>query len=509
MATLALYFPVVHHDFANLDDAGYVYGNPHVQAGLTWRTLGWALLSVDQSNWHPLTWLAHALDCEMFDIDPAGHHAVNVVWHALDAVVLFWVLLLATDRLGCSFMTAALFAVHPINVEAVAWIAERKTVLATFFFLLALAAYRWYVQRPGQLRYLLVAALFIMGLMSKPQVITLPFVLLLWDYWPLRRMFARGSTEGGPAAFPPRSFRWLVEEKLPLFFLCALSALITMKAQGVGRPRPWDYPLWIRMGNAAVAYVRYIGKALWPSHLAVMYLHPGTALELWQVAASALLLLAITALVLAARRYRYLPVGWFWFLGTLVPTIGLIQVGWQAMADRYAYQSFPGLFILACWGLADWARQRHVSRTVLPALSVAVLLALAAVTHHQIANWGDDLTLWSHALELGSKDWLAEDMVGGVLLHRGQPEDAMRHYRTAVAIYPADWRSNLAIAVYEQGRGNLPEAISRYRHALANMDDPLEKSRAYQNLAVAYRDSGDLATANDCLRQATMLRGPQ
>ncbi len=515
VVTLGLYYPVVHHPFANLDDRGYVYGNPHVQDGLTWATVKWALTSFGPVNpevpdWHPLTWLSHALDCQMFDVDPAGHHAVNLVWHSVDAVALFWVLLLATGYLGRSFMVAALFALHPINVESVAWIAERKTLLATFFFLLALAAYRWYARRPGSLRYGVVAVLFALGLMSKPQIITLPFVFLLWDYWPLRRMFA-GSTpstaDNAMAAFPPRSFVWLIEEKIPLFVLCAASAWITMWEHRVGGSQQWPYSIWIRLGTGIVAYVRYVGKAFWPSHLAVLYLHPANTLRLRQVAVAALVLLAITALVIAGRRFRYLPVGWFWFLGTLVPTIGIVQVGWHAMADRYAYQSFIGLFILVCWGVGDWVSQRHLPKAVLPAISVAVLLVLATITHRQIGYWSDDLTLWSHVLEVSKGNWVAESMVGSILQKQGDREDAMRHYHAALAIYPMDWRSNLAIAVDEQNRGNLPEAIRRYKLAVVNMESPLQQAEAYQNLAVAYRDFGDLTDAMDCRRKAEQLSG--
>ena len=519
--TFALYLPVLHHPFANLDDIGYVYGNEQVQAGLTWPTVKWAVLTFAQNNWHPLTWLSHALDCQLFDVDPAGHHAVNAIWHSLDAVVLFWVLLLATGYLGRSFMVAALFAFHPINVESVAWISERKTLLSTFFFLLALGAYRWYVAHPGRLRYAAVAILYLLGLMSKPQIITLPFVLLLWDYWPLRRMFAESPAPGqdesqtssqdeGPGVtFPPRSFFWLVKEKLPLLLIAAASAVITMRAQRAGGPQHWPYSVWIRMGNALVAYVRYLGKALWPSHLAVLYLHPANTLRLRQVLVAILLLSLITAVILANRRYRYLPVGWFWFLGTLVPTIGLIQVGWQAMADRYAYQSFIGLFILLCWGLADWVRQQRLPVVLLPATSCVVMLILIADTHRQIGYWSDDLTLWSHTLQVTRNNWVAEDMVGGILLKQGHREEAMRRYRAALAIYPADWRSNFEIAVEEQRLGNFPEAIQRYKLALINMEDASQKSAAYQNMAIAYRDSGDPTAAMECMRQAAKLRSRQ
>jgi protein O-mannosyl-transferase len=297
VATVALYYPVIHHPFTNVDDQGYVYENLHVQDGLTWNTFTWAMRTFDDSNWHPLTWFSHALDCQLFGIDPAGHHAMNMAWHAVDAVLLFWILLLATGFVGRSFMVAALFAVHPINVESVAWMAERKTILSTFFFLLALGAYRWYARRPDNARYFTVAALFVLGLMAKPQIITLPFVFLLWDYWPLRRMFADSPSSSGDetpgAAFPSRTFHELIREKVPLFVICLASALITMKAQHVGRPGEWPYSGWIRIGNAIVAYVRYLGKALWPSNLAIMYLHPGNNLGFWKVATAALLLLLI------------------------------------------------------------------------------------------------------------------------------------------------------------------------------------------------------------------------
>ena len=307
IATMALYYPVIHHPFANLDDMGYVYENLHVQEGLTWPTIKWAIRTFDDNNWHPVTWLSHSMDCQMFGIDPAGHHIMNALWHSVDVVVLFWVLLLATGYIGRSFMVAALFAFHPINVESVAWMAERKTLLSTFFFLLALGAYRRYARRPGVWRYIVMAGLFALGLMSKPQIITLPAVLLLWDYWPLERMFS-DRKPGSATAIPPKSLFWLIKEKIPLLALCAASALATMKAQRVGRPQHWQYSIWIRTGNAIVAYVRYIGKALWPSKLAVMYLHPGDSLRVWQVGLAGLVLLAITALMIM-RLAPPLPAG--------------------------------------------------------------------------------------------------------------------------------------------------------------------------------------------------------
>lgn len=509
-ATIALYFPVVHHPFTNIDDMGYVYENLHVQDGLSWPTIKWALLTFDDNNWHPVTWLSHSLDCQMFGIDPAGHHLMNAVWHAVDAVVLFWVLLLATGYLGRSFMVAALFALHPINVESVAWMAERKTLLSTFFFLLALGAYRWYAGKPGLVRYTIVALLFILGLMSKPQIITLPCVLLLWDYWPLQRMdtpWREPAATGPPSKFARKSLFWLIKEKIPLLVICAASALVTMKAQAIGRPQHWPYSTSIRIGNSIVAYVRYIGKAFWPSHLAIMYLHPGYSLRFWQVAAAALVLLAITVLVIVGRRYRYLPVGWFWFLGTLVPTIGLLQVGRQAMADRYAYQSFLGLFILICWGAADWARQKQWPKAVLPAASIAILLVLAVITHRQIGYWSDNLTLWSHAAQVTQDNWVAEDMVAGILLNAGHRNEALSHYYVASALNPTDSGSNLAIAIYEQQRGNLQESIRRYNRALIEMSDPLEQAKLYQNLSIAYRDAGEIPQSAEAFSKMKKLRG--
>jgi len=508
IAGTLLYLPIVHHPFANIDDQGYIYENLQVQEGLTWPTIRWAFTTLAADNWHPLTWLSIALDCQMFGIDPAGHHAMNIMYHAMDAVVLFWVLLLATGWTGRSFMVAALFALHPINVESVAWAAERKTVLSMLFFLLALGTYHWYARRPGIARYSIVAVLFALGLMAKPQIITLPCVLLLWDYWPLRRMFpnAPAAEDDLLPALPPRSFRWLVIEKIPLFVLCAASALATVKAQHVGHVQNWQYSTWIRTGNSIVAYVRYIGKAIWPSHLAVMYLHPGNSLRAWQVAACALVLLVITGLVLAMRRYRYLPVGWFWFLGTLVPTIGLIQVGRQAMADRYAYQSFLGLFILACWGVADWVRRRGLPKAALTFFSIAVLSVLTVVAHRQIGVWRDNLTLWTHAMQVTRDNWEAKDMVAELLFKEGRREEAVALYRTVSAAHPDDEVANLSLAIYEQGRGNPQEAVRRYRAAITQMTEPLEQAKAYQNLAAAYRDLGDTANSVECLRRAQRLR---
>ena len=435
VATVAVYFPVHTHPFANFDDGPYVFSNPHVHAGLSWETVKWAFTSFgsvtpDVPDWHPLAWLSHAFDTTVFGFDPAGLYDENLLLHIVNVVLLFWLLQRATGLTERSAMVAALFALHPINVESVAWISERKNLLSMLFFLLALASYRWYAGRPRVGRYIVVAALFALGLMAKPQVITLPFVLLLWDYWPLRRLafrhslFASRKNTSGEISGEKQTangeepFLWLVLEKVPLFAIAAASAVITVKSQlaigGIDVDKSMSFS--IRLGNAIVAYVRYLGKAVWPADLALFYPHPGTSLQGWQVLAALAVLLAISGLVIVLRRLRYPLVGWLWFLGTLVPMIGLVQVNRQAMADRYAYISFIGLFILVCWGAADLAEQRHLSPVWLRSGSVAVLLLLGALTYRQVGFWSDNLTLWSHALEVthgnyfrGEHCWLHVD----------------------------------------------------------------------------------------------------
>jgi Flp pilus assembly protein TadD len=500
IATVALYSPVNHHPFANYDDADYVFDNRHVRSGLHWTTVTWAFTTFAAANWHPLTWLSHAADVQFFQLNAGLHHDVNVLLHALNVVLLFWVLHQATGYAGRSAMAAALFALHPINVESVAWIAERKNVLSMLFFLLALGAYRWYALKPQAGRYSIVALLYAAGLMCKPQVITLPCVLLLWDYWPLGRML---HVEHEPATpvFPPKSFNGLVWEKAPLFAIAVASAGITIKAQSSGGATNW-YPLSIRIGNAVASYASYLGKAFWPVHLAPMYPHPGYSLKFWHVAAALLLLLAISGAVLAARRYRYLPVGWFWFLGTLVPMLGLKQVGAQAMADRYAYLPFIGLFIMVCWGFPDWAEGRRLSTSWLAASGVAALLALMVISHRQISYWSDHVTLWAHALQVTSGNWQAENNLGMALLRQGKMDAAIPHFRAAAAIDPEDPVSNMNIGIYEQSRGNAPLAIEQYKKAIRLARNPKLKAQAYNNLGYAYKDIGDYADAQQSLQMA-------
>ena len=514
VAVVAVYYPVHWQPFANYDDADYVTDNFHVKAGLHWSTVKWALTARDAANWHPVTWISHALDTSMFGLNPAGPHDVNVLLHILNALLLFWVLLRATGFVGRSWMVAALFALHPVNVETVAWIAERKNLLSMFFLLLTLAAYRWYARKPQLSRYLVVAVLFALGLMSKPQVITLPFVLLLWDYWPLGRLAPRPSLSAlrqnssgaisGEQRTANSAWRWLLLEKLPLLALSAASAVLTVNAQAGGGATSY-YGHVLRLENALVSYARYLGKAFWPSRLALFYPYPLKPYPLWQLCGAAFILLAITLAVALAYRRRYLTVGWLWFLGTLVPMIGVVQVGTQAMADRYAYLPFVGLFIMVCWLVAEWVAQMHLSPVLLRTASMVVLLSLALVSHRQVGFWNDHITLWTHVLEVTNNNWVGENNLGTALLKTGRMEEAIPHFRAAAALNPTDPNSTMNIGTYEQAHGNLPAAIELYRKAAEMARNPKVKARAYNNLGYAYKDIGDLADARSSLQSAVAV----
>jgi tetratricopeptide (TPR) repeat protein len=540
--TAALYSPVHHHPFIDYDDGVYVTNNDHVKYGLHRQNLKgaieWAMTTYDAANWHPVTWLSHMLDYRLFGGNPAGHHDVNLLLHALNAAILFLVLLRATGCTGPSLMVAALFALHPINVESVVWISERKNLLSMFFFLLTLGAWRWYACKPKWYRYLAVALLFALGLMSKPQVITLPFVLLLWDYWPLERLAFRSSpfslrqNAGGDSSGEKRRAKseersiakhgwpFLLLEKLPLLALCAGSALLTVKAQWKGGSFNPDYTFFQRLENAIVCYVRYIGKAFWPSHLALLYPHPGNSLKLWQAGLALLVLLAVSVFVLRSRRRRYLTVGWLWFLGTLVPMIGLVQVGRQAMADRYAYLPFLGLFIMVCWGVPDFlalaakadagAGRRQLSPAWLAVPACVVLLVLAGLTHRQIGYWRNDVAVWTHTAEVTGGNYIAEDNLGDALLKANRPDDAEKHFRRAAAIYPTYPPTLMALAVQDQRDGKLRQAIAEYSEAISGTQhssypDKSIMGAAYGNMGHAYRELGELAQARESLQAAVTL----
>jgi tetratricopeptide (TPR) repeat protein len=415
-ATIALYSPVIGYSFVVMDDRDYVTANPYVHAGLAWSTIKWASTSTAAANWHPLTWLSHALDYQLFGLNPAGHHFDSVLIHALNVVLLFLLLGWVTKRVGPSLLVAALFAVHPINVESVAWVAERKNVLSTLFFFGAIAAYAWYAKKPDWRRYLLVTALFAAGLMAKPMVITLPFVLLLLDYWPLGRT-PLDNTESEPpssSGAPRMAISRLLLEKIPLLMLSAASAWITLKVQRNAVRSFEEFPFAIRLENAVVAYGLYLWKTIWPARLA-FYSHLVVALPAWQWTLSAVVLIGITALVVIFRRKRYLPVGWFWFVGTLVPVIGLVQVGEAAMADRYAYVPLIGIFVMIAFGLADLAAAKEVRTVWLVVPALCVLTALGFVTSRQMSCWESEYTLWSRTVAVAENSF-AHNALGAALM---------------------------------------------------------------------------------------------
>jgi len=462
LATLALYNSVTRAPFLNYDDQLYVTDNLHVRAGLTWNTVVWAFHTSEVSNWHPVTWLAHALDCQIFGLNPAGPHTINVLLHAANAVLLFLILDSATGLAWRSLVVAALFALHPINVESVAWISERKNVLSMFFFLLALAAYGWYTRRPCLGRYLAVTLAFALGLMTKPQVITFPFALLLLDYWPLCRL-ARpdgvGVVLAGPTAAGP-SFWSLVWEKVPWFVLSAVSAVITMKVQTDARQV--NLPLWIHLGNAAICYVKYLGKAFWPLNLAPLYPHPELSISVPAAALSAFALFAVTSLAVIFRQRRPLFVGWFWLLGTLVPMIGLVQVGIQAMADRYAYIPLLGIFVIVCWGAADLIKRWHVPTAAVAAVTAAILLTMGFALHRQVGFWSDNITLWTYTLEVTKPNYMVEDNLATALLVEGKDEEGLPHLLRARSLRPDDLNITVNIANYERLHGNYQAALEGY-----------------------------------------------
>jgi tetratricopeptide (TPR) repeat protein len=503
---LAVYNPVAHNSFVNYDDEGYILQNEHVRAGLTWETVKWAFTTYDQANWHPLTWLSHALDCQLFGLNPVGHHYSSVILDAANAVLLFLLLRSATGFRWRSLMVAALFALHPINVESVAWAAERKNVLSMLFFLLALYAYTWYARRPGVRRYMVVTLAFVCALMSKPQVVTFPFLLLLWDYWPLGRTGGRSVPEEGAQSESAQraSFGWLLLEKLPWLTLVAASSFLTMKAQRAGGTVKALslYSLPLRIESSLIAYGRYLGKLFWPVNLVALYPHPTRLYSAWQVAAGASLLTLITVLVLVSRHRRYLAVGWFWFLGSLVPMIGLVQVGAQAMADRYAYIPFIGLFVMVTWLAADWIAALRQSNSSAPWIAVliavptaACLLALGALTYHQATYWHDTESFWRRTIDLTQENYVAHDILGYYLTTHGRTEEGAAQFRDALAIRPEDPEANISLGPYEQAHGHPAAAIEHYQQVALYSAIPALRATALFNLGHTYRQMGDLVRA--------------
>jgi tetratricopeptide (TPR) repeat protein len=452
LATVALYAPVGRFDFTNFDDPEYVTRNIHVRGGVTPQGLKWALTSGEAANWFPVTRLSHMLDGQLFGLRSGLHHLTSVCWHALAAVLLFAFLARATHARWPSAWVAFLFALHPLHVESVAWVAERKDVLCASFWFLALWAYVRYAERPGRGRYLLVLLLFCLGLMAKPMIVTLPFLLLLLDAWPLRRIS-----------------RAAVLEKIPFFALAGGSAIATYLVQHASGAvkEVARLPVGLRIENAVVSCAIYCLKMVWPAGLAVFYPYP-SSFAWWIVAAAGLAVAIIT--VLALRSFRsapYLATGWIWYLVTLAPVIGLVQVGAQARADRYMYVPMVGLAIMLAWGAADLARRWAAAARPIAAAAIATCLAAAALSAGQIGHWRNSETLFQHALDVTTENYLAEHNLGSHLLDTGRLSEATTHLEAALRIRPdsAEARSDLASAL-ARTPGRLPEAIAEYQAAI-------------------------------------------
>lgn len=501
-ATLLLYVPSFNNDFVNYDDGAYVTANPHVMEGVSWKNIRWALTATIEANWHPLTWISHMEDAQLFGTNPIGHHFHSVVLHALNVVLLFLVLLSGTGHSIRSAVVAALFAVHPLNVECVAWIAERKSVLSMFFLLLALLAYGRYARRRNWRRYSLVILFFALGLAAKPMVVTLPALLLLWDYWPLGPAAAKFESSSRPTSL------WLLLEKVPLFALSVASAWITLFAQHAGGAlgSSQALPLNLRLQNAIYSYVIYLGKAIWPSRLAVFYPYPEASLAEWKVIAAAILILGISGIAWKKRQtHPYLLAGWLWYLVAMVPMIGIIQVGRQAMADRYAYLPFVGLFIITVWGGAELFAQLKLTRPIVVASVAAVLVAYGSVTLVQLRYWRNSYSLFTHALAVTTHNGIAEQNLGTALMDLGLPRIALPHFEAAVQFAPTLSTAHYNLGVLRQEQNQLEAAKHEYQLALSYGSDPKEITQTHNNLGFLLMNSNDLKSAEQQFTAALRL----
>jgi tetratricopeptide (TPR) repeat protein len=500
LATLVAYVSVLECDFVNLDDPKYVTANAHVRAGLSAGSVRWALVSTDASLWHPVTWLSHMMDVELYGLNPAGHHFTNLILHLANVVLLFLVLDRVTGAVWPSAMVAGLFGLHPLRVESVAWVAERKDLLSVFFALLTVWAYARYVERPGVARFVVVGLCLALALMSKPMLVTLPFVLLLLDYWPLRRLGLPPERDGAA-----RRAAALLAEKAPLLALSAAASAIAVLAVGghvtVGHLEP--FPAGTRVANALVSYAKYLGTTLWPSGLAAFYPYP-SAFATVEVLGATVALCGASALALATARSRpYLVVGWFWFLGTLVPVVGLVQAGSQAMADRFTYFPHIGFLVALAWGLYETARRRRSLARPLAACTVLVLGALGFCTYRQVQHWRDSKTLFTRALEVTTGNWLAYNNLGDALVKEGRLAEAAACFEESLRLLHANPDAHYNLGVVRAGQGRVAEAAVHYRAALHF--DPTS-ANAHNNLGLVLLAEGRAEEAARELAETLRLR---
>ncbi len=488
LSILVIYGQVLDFEFVNYDDDVYVTRNPVVKQGLTLEGVKWAFGATRAEFWHPLTWLSHMLDTQVFGLNPGGHHFSNLLLHIINTLLLFWILRYATGHLWRSYIVAALFALHPLHVESVAWVAERKDVLSTFFWMLATLMYVWYAKYPGMKRYLPVLLFFVLGLMTKPMLVTLPFVFLLLDFWPLERL------QSALPAGVGKTLQWqpaycLIREKIPLLVVTVAFSIMTFIIQKGGRhPGSFGHPLNERLTTSVVSYVNYLIKTLWPFHLSVFYPYPA-GYDIWQVAVACIFLVLISFWILqAAPRYPFLAVGWFWYIGTILPVIGIVQVGAHAMADRYTYIPLIGIFIMISWGFNAMLSKQRRGRTMAFALTPVIILFFMAVSSIQIGYWRNSSLLFENALKSTENNYLAHNNLGNIYFRRGLVEEAMNYYLNAIQIEPdfAVARSNLGAALVREGK--LQQAIDQFNLALT-IDPGQYDARLNLKNTLAARDS--------------------
>jgi tetratricopeptide (TPR) repeat protein len=486
-----VFWQTVGYGFADFDDDLYVYQNPMVLKGISLEGIGWAITHVVAGNWHPLTILLHMLDCQMYGLWAGGHHLTNVCLHAACSALLFLLLLEMTGKMWRSGFVAAVFAIHPLRVESVAWVSELKDVLSGVFFMLTLWAYVRYTRQDSKGRYAMVLLWFALGLLSKPMLVTIPFVLLLLDYWPLGRFQNRSQLPG------------LLREKIPLFALSAASCVATVLAQRQAIQSIEHFSLSLRIGNALVACVVYVGKLIWPTHLAILYPLLKDGVPAWQVIDATLLLMALTAGAWLLRRgHPYVIVGWLWYLGMLAPVIGILQVGHQAYADRYTYLPQIGLCIAGAWMAADWAGRRRGRRAALGGIALVILCVLPVAAWHQTTYWRDNETLWTHDLACTRENWAAHNNLGMALYQRGSTEEAMAQFREALRLDPDNAQAHTNLGNTLLREGYTEEAIAEYREAFKI--DPAE-AEAHYDLGNALLQQGRTEEAIAQFREAIRI----
>ena len=504
-ATLAIFHQLPNHDFVNIDDDLFVYENTQVLKGFTTETVIWAFTNFSPDYWRPLSWLSHMLDCQLFGLRPGLHHLMNLLIHVANSVLLLFILRTMTGALWRSAFVATLFAIHPLHVESVAWVAERKDVLSAFFWFLTIWAYTRYAEQPGLRRYLLVLLFFGLGLMAKPMVVTLPFVLLLLDYWPLGRLQLQNVRTVSDLDIPKASLFRLVWEKIPFFALSAATVVATLFATKAGGTLKSleVFPLKIRIAGALVSYINYMVKMIWPFRLAVYYPHP-EAIPIWQAGGAGLLLLVVSVmLVRAAGKRPYFVVGWLWYLVTLLPVIGLVQAGSQAMADRYTYIPLVGLFFLIAWAVPSLMEGWRHQRVVLAISTTILLLGLTVATMLQVRYWQNSITLFQHALKVTSGNHFAHNNLGVALAQDGRLDEAIYHYFQALRIKPgtADVHNNLGNALAAQG--SVDRAVDHYYQAL-EIDS--NNAKAHNNLGNLLANQGKTEEAINHYNEALRLK---